>query len=366
MTIKEGARLVAPNVNPKVPAETGFEYRWSTVAPGGKQLAYDFGTSGSLLTNNITLYYLYTYKNESDFTLGWYNGKRAINKCTLSSVNVVIPSNINGEKISALGIRMMEGLDSVVNITISEGIEAILINAFSNCRNLKSISIPSTVSEINGYLYSVGSSRVTNLDTLTVSPENPYFEVHDNVIYNKGCTKVIYAAPLLSSVTIKDTVTEITNYAFVYNQNMTSVTVPEGVERIGEGAFNGCKMLESVVLPDTLKSIGGQVFQSCPITSVTLPYGLEDIPRYAIALTNISSITIPETVTTFGEGALYCCSSLKDIVIEYRGGIIPYANNLLLATHKDLVIKVPADLVDAYKAAEGWSDFASKIEAIPL
>ena len=58
-------------------------------------------------------------------------------------------------------------------------------------------------------------------------------------------------------------VTEIANYTFLRNTNITSVIIPESVTKIGSSAFYGCTNLEGVFIPDSVTSFGSSVFSNC-------------------------------------------------------------------------------------------------------
>ena len=96
--------------------------------------------------------------------------------------------------------------------------------------------------------------------------------------------------------------------------------VSEGVTDIAREAFYYCSALITIELPSTVESIGNYAFQGCP----------------AIISVTCEALTPP----TMGDGIFYDSSALEHIY-------------------------VPAGLVDAYKAANEWSLYASVIELIP-
>jgi hypothetical protein len=80
----------------------------------------------------------------------------------------------------------------------------------------------------------------------------------------------------------------------------------------------------------------------------------------------LTSITIPNTVKSIGDGALAGCSALKSVTL--KGGTPPSINiKDWYGTFSDTelnVIYVPANSVETYKKADGWNKFANKIQAI--
>ena len=82
----------------------------------------------------------------------------------------------------------------------------------------------------------------------------------------------------LKSVTIPDSVTSIGNVAFYHCDNLKSVTIPDSVTSIGESAFAFCSSLKSVTIPDSVTSLGTYAFYGCSsLTSVTISNGLKEI-----------------------------------------------------------------------------------------
>ena len=80
--------------------------------------------------------------------------------------------------------------------------------------------------------------------------------------------------------------------------------------------------------------------------------------------TSLTSITIPNSITSIGNNAFYYCSSLTSVTVKATTpptlGYITF-----YGVSQNLVIYVPAESVDAYKAANNWSTYADKIQAIP-
>lgn len=119
----------------------------------------------------------------------------------------------------------------------------------------------------------------------------------------------------------KAILTEVTaiNTQGFYNSALEEVVMPK-IVTIGASAFYNCAALKEIDLPDTLTSIGNSAFYYCKALTTV----------YCRAIT-------PPTCTN---------------------DIFKYSTNLTK-------IYVPAESVDAYKAASGWSTHANKIEAIP-
>ena len=86
---------------------------------------------------------------------------------------------------------------------------------------------------------------------------------------------------------------------------------------IGNYAFWYCSGLTSVTIPNSVTSIGNYAFADCSgLTSVTIPNSVTSIGNYAFAdCSGLTSVTIPNSVTSIGNYAFWYCSGLTSITI---------------------------------------------------
>ena len=161
-----------------------------------------------------------------------------------------------------------------------------------------------------------------------------------------------------------ESATSIKNFLFSETA-LTNITIPNNITTIGISAFNGCRNLTSIKIPNSITSISSNTFSECTsLTSIEIPNSVTSINSQAFfKCSSLTSITIPNGVTQFGYYALSYCSSLTSATIEAISP--PAAYNDLFRDSNRVVIYVPAESVDAYKAASGWSTYADKIQAIP-
>ena len=198
--------------------------------------------------------------------------------------------------------------------------------------------------------------------TLTISGTGD-MEDYDNVFdlpwYNY-CSSI-------KSIVIENGVTHIGDYAFYQcsDESLTSVSIPASVTSIGKNAFNNCKFLESITIPANVKSISEYAFYSCQKLTTVIFDGtptLATIGKYAFRdCLYLESITIPASVTSIGDEAFMCCSELMSVEV--------YAPSCTLGSDafKDTKlekISVPNEKVAAYKTAENWSNYSSKITGL--
>ena len=108
----------------------------------------------------------------------------------------------------------------------------------------------------------------------------------------------------LRRVSLPDTLTEIGDDTFNECTNLTEIKLPEHLTKIGRCAFNQCAGLTAINLPDTLTEIGDYAFNECTnLTEIDLPERLEVIGCNAFRGCNLRSVIVPASVQHTGDYA---------------------------------------------------------------
>ena len=103
------------------------------------------------------------------------------------------------------------------------------------------------------------------------------------------------------------------------NQNIKvnlDLSQTTGMNEITTWAFESMSGLSSVILPDTVTSIGTFAFQGCSnLKSINIPNGVEIIGEYTFnGCSSLTEIDIPDSVTTIDSSAFSGCNAVKTLV----------------------------------------------------
>ncbi len=200
-----------------------------------------------------------------------------------------------------IGNHLIEADETISgSCTIKFGTKCIADSAFSGCTSLKSITIPDSVTSIDGDVF----RNCVSLESITI-PDS-VTSIGDSVF--QGCTS-------LESITIPDSVANIGSSAFYNCTSLESITIPDSVTSIGDYAFEGCTSLKSVTIPDSVKSIDYSAFRGCTsLESVIIGDGVTSIYSNTFYnCTSLESIAIPDSVTSIDRDAFANCKSLSDV-----------------------------------------------------
>ena len=240
------------------------------------------------------------------YTLNDDGASYTVTKGTVTGGDVVIPATYNGLPVTIIGEDAFGDCEDLTSITIPDSITNIGEWAFSDCTGLTSITIPNGVTSIDkrAFYDCTGLTSVTIPDNVTTVENYAFY----------GCTG-------LTSVTIGSGVTSINGYAFMKCTGLTSITVDVRnsvyhsagnciIKTANKTLIAGCKT--SVIPTDgSVTSIGAFAFYCCTgLTSVIIPDSVTSIDYYAFeGCTGLTSIAIPDSMTDIGECAFADCTA---------------------------------------------------------
>ena len=257
--------------------------------------------------------------------------------------------------ITRIGDHSFDGT-AVSQVQIADSVTEIGYAAFTNCRYLKSITLPKNLKEISANLFAndrsletltygdkisyIGSTALwgtqikelhfpaslteihtdafgsTNLEKITVDAKNPSFSAKNGILYSKDGKVLIYVPRSFKSSSFKCTgVEKIEERAFEGVEGVTSVDLT-GVKTIGANAF-GASGLTSIHIADSVESIDTNAFYRCDnLKKVTIGRGLESISLNCFYMCAIEELVLPETLKYVTAYSFSTNESLKKVVIK--------------------------------------------------
>lgn len=281
-------------------------------------------------------------------------GNAAFSNC-VDLTSVVIPNSVQ-----SINAETFNGCSGLVNVTIPNSIIIIGDNAFKDCSSLTSVFIPNSVTDIS-YNAFWGCS---GLVSIKVDSNNQVYDSRDNcnaIIQTSknnllfGCKNTIipntvtsigmafYNCSGLTSINIHNSITSISGLAFAGCTNLESVnwnaincndfsddygpfrglsniktfSFGEEVEHIPANLCAGLTGLTSVIIPNSVSSVGKRAFLNCSgLANITIGNSVASFGIFAFAsCSSLTDVTLPSSVTTITEGLFMDCSNLKSVTI---------------------------------------------------
>ena len=316
--------------------------------------AHDFEVDG--------IYYYKINGNKASVT---YRGTSYSSYSNEYNGEVNIPESVtyNGTtySVTSIGDRAFRDCSGLTSVSIGNSVTSIGYQAFYNCSGLTSVNIPNSVTYIGGDAF-YGCRRLTSLTI-----PNSVTSIGGGAFW--GCSG-------LTSVTIGNSVTSIGISAFYGCSGLTSVNIPNSVTSIGNSAFRGCTSLSTlnfnaVSCADFVEGVNSP-FYNLNITAINIGDSVQRIPKYfAYYLIDLTSVSIPNSVTSIGYQAFYNCDGLKDVYsyIEHLS-VVTMDNSVFLLdpeNYSKRTLHVPSGLVSTYQANTSWYPyFGAIVEMEPI
>lgn len=182
---------------------------------------------------------------------------------------------------------------------------------FSFCDALSSLELPKDLELISGSW----NFACTSIEKLTLPVMLQEIQGEDNFYACEKLSEVVLPAGLrilgdgsfgsctsLEKIQLPASLIKLNSGTFSGCSELKHIEIPEKVTSIGSSCFAGCENLTELELPVELQTIGDSCFAGCNgLEAIKLPVGLQSIGSYAFACTGITELSVPQTVTSWGD-----------------------------------------------------------------
>lgn len=292
--------------------------------------SYDFSVDG----------FYYTIISESEHTVEisknddvHYNG------------NIIIQPSVTkyGETytVTRIGNGCFSYCEELYTINIPETIDSISYNAFFGCKSLKEINIEEKnpyFKSKDGVVFDKTMTKILHFPNMN----NEIYRIPNGVKIVKSYSFV--SNDNLKSLTLPSSVTIIESYAFDC-QRLNKIQLSEHLEYIGDYAFSN-SLIYGISLPESLKHIGEYAFNNCKnINNISFPESLMFIGKYAFNnCNNIKTIYIPKNVESLSdEGTFGICLSLERIDVDPDNQYYTSINGILYNKELTKILQCPSN-----------------------
>ncbi len=245
------------------------------------------------------------------------------------------------------------GCDGLTSITLPSSLTNIEMSAFSGCDGLTSITLPSSLTSIG---MSAFSDCAGLLESIIVEEGNTVYHSEGNCLIETESNTLVLGC---KNSIIPSYITSIGDYAFSNCSELTSIDLSNctNLTSIGEEAFSNCdgltsidlgnctnltsikrssffwcERLEELILPASITSISGDPFYGCSEIeivefkgtllewlSVSIEYGgntwITSSHKFIINGEEVTNLVIPEGIEVIGDQLFKGCSGLTSITL---------------------------------------------------
>ena len=220
---------------------------------------------------------------------------------------------------------------------VTYSVHSVNQNAFANCENITSISLPNSLKII----WSGAFQYCTSLTSLTIPASVTN-------IYGDGSNSL--NSPIFHCDNLTTIVVEEGNQVYDSRDNCNAI-----VETATNRLIHGCK---GTVIPASV-ILGKNAFRCCSITDVVIPEGVTTIEQFAFNYCqSLKTVSLPSTLTKIDLFGFNGCDALTDIYAYPAGGSVTLGSNVWLnVPQANCNLHVyPADF-EYYSTADQWKEF---------
>lgn len=288
----------------------------------------------------------FSENKETLITVSVKQGVTAIGAMAFMNCTNIAEINLP-DSIEQIGTDAFSQCKALQNIYLSENVEVIGPSAFSGCSSLTEVRLPSQLTIIRSHTFS-GCSNLMQVF------------LGDNIQTIETCA--FSSCSSLKEIQLPNGLSEIESWAFRYS-GLERIGLPASVTKIGMLAFADCKNLTEVNLPSGITELSDYLFMNSPkLSHIDIPHGVKKIGAQVFSgCRSITTLYIPDNVTEFATTAFGGLNSLTAFTVSESSPVFCTMDGILYSKDKAQLICFPnAKNISSYSVPE----FVTKINAV--
>lgn len=353
-----------------------------TTLPTASNTTQNFGDKNVLeeviLPNGVTTipdscFYGYTMLHNCNLTHVTSISRYAFRNCSALAIEVNCP-NLTGTlpygTFTNSGVTKVTNLGSITEITSYDN----SVGAFGGCKNLTHVTLPNTLTTLGSYtFYNCTALKIEDLSlpNLTSLGQNVFYGVKIKRISNLGNITALPMATtstqnfgdtsVLEEVVLPNEVISIPDYSFRNYINLSKVTLPNQLQSVGQASF-AYTNFEEFIFPDSIRTIGNSCLYGCSnMRKIIIGTNIASIGNQLCEVPNGSKMefvvvkaTTPPSVTSSSFAYMNLCP-----IYVPDGSVEQEVDN-----GDGTTSTVTKTIVELYKEASGWSNYADRIRPL--
>lgn len=254
------------------------------------------------------------------------DGGVVITKYIGKDLNVVIPAQIDGKNVVAIGEKAFYQ-SAIKTLAMPDTVAEIDYMAFCECKSLTSVLFSKKLVFVRASAF----SDCTSLKSADLSADTLQW-IELGAFYN--CES-------LEEVTFGTNVERILALAFGECKSLEKIILPQNLKELGDEAFARCTSATEIFIPKTIEHWGGFAFsETSSVTKISFENGLKTIGSSTgvFSKCQVTELTIPSSVESICNAAFTELSDLENVYFEGNAPAIEDAERVFLNSEKTVTL----------------------------
>ena len=354
-----------------------------------KKGVYDinlFNLNQQITLSNYSYRYISIFNTTYNDTIS-YRYMPNFSSVDYNDTSLFITDILIGENITSLGQSCFQNCKQLKTINISEGVKSLGEDCFKDCQQLPYIKIPQSVRTFGNYaFYNCFNLRSVELPDVITSFGTGVFLNCLSIknIQTKSLSsmynQVFDGCKSLENITLPKNINTLESNAFnnchlLRNFDFSNISNNKGAfsgcyslenlrisnsqTELSSSFAKNCKSLTTINLPENITTIQSSAFEGCTsLLSLTIPQKVKSLPNnLCSSCQSLQYVVIPENVTSIGNYAFQNCYSLNTIYIKSIT-----APSISSSTFTIVGLRVPSNIQKKLYIPEGSTGYESWLE----